>query len=61
MKSVSNLKVTSHVGRDLLASAAAFKTEAAVVWETEDEPWVHDACWTPTQVDVSRHGPELPD
>jgi hypothetical protein len=27
------LKVTSHVGRDLLASAASFKTEAAVVWE----------------------------
>ena len=29
----SQLKVTSHVGRDLLASAASFKTEAAVVWE----------------------------
>ncbi len=27
------LKVTTHVGRDLLASAASFKTEAAVVWE----------------------------
>ena len=27
------LKLTSHVGRDLLASAAAFKTEQAVVWE----------------------------
>jgi hypothetical protein len=27
------LKVTSHVGRDLLASAASFKSEAAVVWE----------------------------
>jgi hypothetical protein len=33
MKSVSNLRVTSHVGRDLLASAAAFRTEAAVAWE----------------------------
>ena len=33
MKSVSSLKVTSHVGRDLLASAAAFRTEAAVAWE----------------------------
>src|SRR5438046_1035076 len=27
------IKLTSHVGRDLLASAAAFKTEEAVVWE----------------------------
>src|SRR5262249_32572634 len=27
------LKVTSHVGRDLLASTASFKSEAAVVWE----------------------------
>lgn len=29
----TDLKVTSHVGRDLLAQAAQFKTEAAVVWE----------------------------
>lgn len=29
----SQLKVTSHVGRDLLASAAFFKNEAVVVWE----------------------------
>lgn len=27
------LVVTSHVGRDILAAAASFKTEAAVVWE----------------------------
>src|SRR5947207_10763825 len=27
------LKVTSHVGRDLLQSAASFKTDYAVVWE----------------------------
>jgi len=27
------LKVTSHVGRDVLASAASFKNEAVVVWE----------------------------
>ncbi len=27
------IKLTSHVGRDLLASAASFKTEHAVVWE----------------------------
>lgn len=33
MKAPKELKVTSHVGRDLLASAAVFKTEAAVVWE----------------------------
>ncbi|WKW11361.1 ATP-binding protein [Pseudogemmatithrix spongiicola] len=29
----SDIKVTSHVGRDLLAAAASFKHEAAVVWE----------------------------
>src|SRR3954447_15137767 len=33
MAKVNDMKVTSHVGRDLLASAAAFKTEAAVIWE----------------------------
>jgi hypothetical protein len=33
MTARSQLKVTSHVGRDLLASAASFKNEAAVVWE----------------------------
>jgi hypothetical protein len=33
MKLVPDLKVKSHVGRDLLAAAAAFKTEAAVAWE----------------------------
>lgn len=33
MKEALNLKLTSHVGRDLLASAASFKTEAAVIWE----------------------------
>ena len=33
MTTRSQLKVTSHVGRDLLASAASFKNEAAVVWE----------------------------
>lgn len=33
MKVQTQLKVTSHVGRDLLASAASFKNEAAVVWE----------------------------
>jgi hypothetical protein len=33
MARISDMKVTSHVGRDLLASAAAFKNEAATVWE----------------------------
>lgn len=33
MKSVKSLKITSHVGRDLLASAASFTTEQAAVWE----------------------------
>jgi Histidine kinase-, DNA gyrase B-, and HSP90-like ATPase len=33
MSPAKSLKVTSHVGRDLLASAASFKTEAAAVWE----------------------------
>ena len=33
MTAHSQLKVTSHVGRDLLASASSFKSEASVVWE----------------------------
>jgi Histidine kinase-, DNA gyrase B-, and HSP90-like ATPase len=33
MTAQPQLKVTSHVGRDLLASAASFKNEAVVVWE----------------------------
>jgi hypothetical protein len=33
MTRIVDMKVKSHVGRDLLASAAAFKTEAAAVWE----------------------------
>ncbi len=33
MTAKPHLRVTSHVGRDLLASAASFKNEAAVVWE----------------------------
>jgi hypothetical protein len=32
-QSGSELEVTSHVGRDVLAQAAQFKTEASVVWE----------------------------
>ena len=30
---MSDLTVTTHVGRDLLSSAAAFKNEASAVWE----------------------------
>ncbi|MGI8551905.1 MAG: ATP-binding protein [Dehalococcoidia bacterium] len=30
---VAKLRVTTHVGRDLLSSAALFRTEAAAVWE----------------------------
>jgi hypothetical protein len=33
MTAQPQLKVTSHVGRDLLASAASFKNEAVVAWE----------------------------
>lgn len=33
MSRTSAIKVISHVGRDILASAAHFKTEASVVWE----------------------------
>ena len=33
MSALTELKVTSHVGRDLLAAAASFKTEAAAIWE----------------------------
>lgn len=33
MANTRAIRLTSHVGRDLLASAASFKTEHAVVWE----------------------------
>lgn len=33
MSDSQTLRVTTHVGRDLLDAAAAFKTEASVVWE----------------------------
>lgn len=33
MAKISALKVTSHVGRDLLQAAASFKTDYSVVWE----------------------------
>lgn len=33
MSKVESLKLTTHVGRDLLAAAAVFRSEAAVVWE----------------------------
>jgi Histidine kinase-, DNA gyrase B-, and HSP90-like ATPase len=33
MRNKTQLKVTSHVGRDLLQSAASFKTDYSVVWE----------------------------
>jgi hypothetical protein len=32
MTAQSQSKLTSHVGRDLLASAASFKNEAVVAW-----------------------------
>ena len=33
MTATADLKVTSHVGRDILAAAAVFKNEATAVWE----------------------------
>ena len=33
MSDKATLRVTSHVGRDLLQAAASFKTDHAVVWE----------------------------
>jgi hypothetical protein len=33
MRARTDLKVTSHVGRDILAAAAVFKNEATAVWE----------------------------
>ena len=33
MKQPHSISVTSHVGRDLLQSAAIFKNEDAVIWE----------------------------
>ena len=33
MRAMADLKVTSHLGRDILAAAAVFKNEATAVWE----------------------------
>src|SRR5689334_2181847 len=33
MNAKTNMRVTSHVGRDLIQAAASFKTDYAVVWE----------------------------
>ena len=33
MTEPQTLEVTSHVGRDVLQAASAFKTEAAAIWE----------------------------
>jgi hypothetical protein len=33
MTASMDLKVTSHVGRDILSTAAVFKNEAMAVWE----------------------------
>lgn len=49
------LKLTSHVGRDLLASAASFKTEAAAIWEyiVNSLQYVDDGVAPKVQVFVS--------
>jgi DNA topoisomerase VI subunit B len=52
MKPATILKVTSHVGRDILASAAHFKTEPAVVWEYVVNSLQYVASGTPPRVQV---------
>jgi hypothetical protein len=49
-----NIKVTSHVGRDLLASAAIFKTEASATWEyiVNSLQYVDDGVTPKVHVDV---------
>lgn len=50
------LKLKSHVGRDLLASAAAFKTEEAVVWEyvSNSLQYVDDGVAPKVSVEISQ-------
>src|SRR3990172_9424024 len=54
MNSKSMLKVTSHVGRDLLQAAASFKTDYAVVWEyvVNALQYVDEGVTPKVQVDV---------
>jgi hypothetical protein len=47
------LTVRSHVGRDLLASAAAFKNEAAVVWEYVVNSLEYVDSGTPPRISVA--------
>lgn len=49
------IRVTSHVGRDLLSSAAAFKNEAAAVWEyvTNSLQYVEPGVLPAVQVSVN--------
>lgn len=53
-----SLKVTSHVGRDLLAAAASFKTEAAAIWEyvVNSLQYVDDGVLPKVQVVVKPRG-----
>lgn len=55
------LKVTSHVGRDLLASAALFKTEQSVVWEyvVNGLQYVDDVTNPKIAVSIDQRGKEI--
>src|SRR5437588_253992 len=55
------LRVTSHVGRDLLQAAASFKTDYAVVWEyvVNSLQYVEDGMVPKVQVSIRARTKEL--
>jgi len=55
------LKVTSHVGRDVLQSAASFKTDYAVVWEyvVNALQYVNEGIPPKVQVDIHSRAREI--
>src|SRR5437016_2266955 len=55
------LRVTSHVGRDLLQAAASFKTDYAVVWEyvANSVQYVDDGVVPKVQVSVRTRVKEI--
>lgn len=61
MTTSTSLKVTSHVGRDLLQSAASFKTDYAVVWEyvVNSLQYVDDGVVPKVQVTIPPRAKEI--
>jgi len=61
MSDKATLRVTSHVGRDLLQAAASFKTDYAVVWEyvVNALQYVDEGVTPKVQVDVHSRGRQI--